>query len=124
MPLDPDPEFDAPDASTVLDFDQLHELSGYDLEFEQELLRLFLADALDHLTRLNLAVAQADFPQAAALAHHLRGASANVGAVAMEQAAAAIENSLKAAATRPVKPLLGQLQRSVAALQRYLGQSP
>lgn len=120
MPLES--EFDAPEAAAVLDFDQLHELSGYDLEFEQELLCLFVADALDHLTQLNLAVTQADWPQAAALAHHLRGASANVGAVAIEQSAAAIENSLRCAATRTLKSLLEQLQHSVMLLQRYLGQ--
>jgi HPt (histidine-containing phosphotransfer) domain-containing protein len=62
-----------------IDWDHLHQLSDDDPQFELELLNLFLQDALTHVSRIQEAIAHLNYAQIRASAHHLKGASSNVG---------------------------------------------
>ena len=95
---------------TPIDPRRLQEYSGGDLEFEQELLELFITDAEQHLQGIEEAVAQimtleeADSKESNISqhleiirqeAHHLKGASGNIGAYSFQAIATQIEQDAK-----------------------------
>lgn len=88
----------------------LHEYSDGDRSFEQELLHLFVDDTQQHLANLKAAISDQNFDIATQEAHHIKGASAHVGAVAMFAIAAEIETLIKQKSTSPSLPLLSQLE--------------
>ncbi|HEY9881133.1 MAG TPA: Hpt domain-containing protein [Leptolyngbyaceae cyanobacterium] len=103
-----------------IDWEQLHELSGHDAAFEQELLQLFIEDSLAQLTHLQQAWSQENFPGMRRIAHHIKGASANVGAVQISQSAAQIELAARDAVKASIQVPLEELTRSLHRLQHYL----
>ncbi|MBI4780129.1 MAG: response regulator [Oscillatoriophycideae cyanobacterium NC_groundwater_1537_Pr4_S-0.65um_50_18] len=78
-------------ASEHLDLMHLHLLSDNNPEFELELLQLFVEDSAAQLSQMQQAIAIEDFNQVEQTAHHIKGASANVGAKTMQAAAAQLE---------------------------------
>lgn len=79
-----------------IDWEQLHRLSDDSSEFEWELLQVFTADSCVYLAQLKQAIARQDYWRIEQDAHHIRGASANIGAVSMQTAAAALEQQARA----------------------------
>ena len=75
----------------LLDFQRLATFTDGDPELEAELLTLFVATAAGYLDALREAVDHAGRWQATA--HSLKGAAANIGAVAMAELAAAAERA-------------------------------
>ncbi|TVP61152.1 MAG: response regulator [Nodularia sp. (in: Bacteria)] len=75
----------------AIDWEHLHQLSENNTEFELELLQIFVEDSQLHLEATKAAIATNDFPQLAREAHHLKGASANIGAIFIQQAAEKLE---------------------------------
>ena len=74
-----------------LDWEHLHEISDGDADFELELLQMFVEDAQTHIDAVKEAVEQNDWQKLGREAHHLKGASANVGAKPMQLAAQTLE---------------------------------
>ncbi|MGQ9836761.1 MAG: response regulator [Cyanobacteriota bacterium] len=64
---------------------QLAKVSGGDLEFEQELLRVFTEDAGEQLQQIRQAIANHNGEKLHQISHRLKGASANLGAEAFCQ---------------------------------------
>jgi histidine phosphotransfer protein HptB len=96
--------------SAPIDRHRLQEYSGGDINFEQELLELFVTDAQQHLTAIEGAVTCLTSPllsnsQEASTAqnleiiyqeaHHLKGASGNIGAYSFQAIAAKLEQDAK-----------------------------
>lgn len=84
--------------STVppINLQYLSQISDGDLDFELELLNLFVEDAKLHLDAAEAAVNARDCTALGREAHHLKGSSGNVGAQAMQTVAYALEQqSLK-----------------------------
>ena len=75
-----------------MDWQHLHELADGDDEFESELLQMFVEDTFSHIELLKVAIAANDIQQLKREAHHLKGTSGNVGAVAMRLAAEKLEH--------------------------------
>ncbi|MDP5338364.1 MAG: response regulator, partial [Nodularia sp. (in: cyanobacteria)] len=75
----------------AIDWEHLHQLSENNTEFELELLQIFVEDSQLHLEASKAAIATDNFPQLARSAHQLKGASANIGAISMQQAAEKLE---------------------------------
>lgn len=96
-----------------LDLERLHQLSEHNLEFEQELLQLYLSDTQDQIRQLLQAVGQEDLLQIERTAHHIRGASASVGAIQLENISMALE---RGAPQHPERTglLMQQLQQAFA----------
>lgn len=92
------------------DWNQLHQLAGGDTAFEKELLEMFLNDAENSLQQLETALASNSVEAVEELAHYLKGASANVGAVALSQAAAQLERQAKQRKIVQAPRTLAQLQ--------------
>ena len=90
------------------DPEQLEQLAGGDKAFEKELLKMFVDDTENSLSQLDAAIGLGDQTAVQELAHYIKGASANVGAVGMSQAAAQLETMAKE----------GNLQTAVDSLQQ------
>ncbi|MEL6776821.1 MAG: Hpt domain-containing protein [Cyanobacteria bacterium J06597_16] len=95
---------------TDFDWQQLRQLAGEDAEFEAELLTMFLTDADSSLMQLEQAVANQDAGTVEEVAHSLRGASANVGAIALAKVASELENTARSGQLADSQRLLQQLQ--------------
>ncbi len=114
-------EGDLPIVSSLpaIDWAHLHQLSDGNREFELELLRLFVEDSWQHFAALKQAVIallspegqnQSNFWQAERVAHYLMGASANVGAWKVQQAADLLEQQFRNHTVEGISPLLVELE--------------
>ncbi len=75
----------------AIDWQHLQQISENDPEFELELLQIFVEDSELHLEATKVAIATNNFQQLVREAHHLKGASSNIGAMSMETAADKLE---------------------------------
>lgn len=116
------PPSPSPDASSAshLDLEQLHRLSDHTPEFELELLKLFLEDSAVHLKTLQQAVFREDFQQIRQSAHHLKGASASVGATIVQALAEQLETQLYPNQATVTAELIARLEFSLTQVQTFL----
>ena len=63
---------------------RIQETSDGDLEFEQELIEMYIEDAREHLDALKAQIAERDVEQVRRSAHTLKGSSSNIGATKMQ----------------------------------------
>lgn len=118
IPIERLPE--APTADSIpLNLDYLHEVSGNDREFEQELLGVFLRDLQGHLTALETAAAQEDWQTLERRAHQVKGASSNVGAEVLNRLCKQLESAAKQKNTGEVGVLLVELRRASERLSQF-----
>ena len=106
--------------SLVLDWEHLHQLSEGNTEFELELLQMFVEDARTQLEALAVAIAAKDFQQVTRVAHHLKGASGNVGATAMQLLAEKLEQLAHQQQFGGATDLLADLAQFLHRLQAFL----
>lgn len=99
-----------------LDLARLHQLSDHNPEFEQELLQLYLDDTQERIQQLQQAVAQQNFLQVEQIAHHIKGASASIGAVQLEKIAGQLEQQAKEQQLENICIFCLQLERTLALL--------
>jgi signal transduction histidine kinase/CHASE2 domain-containing sensor protein/DNA-binding response OmpR family regulator len=122
---------------SAVDLDYLHQLSEGDTEFEQTILQVFINNTQEQLRLIHLALAAED---SIAIGHHLhtiKGASANVGAVAIEQLVVQLEKSIAAnpfesngsSLQTTIYPFLAEIDRLTQAIGQmhkptiYLGEN-
>lgn len=79
----------------VLDHDHLLEMTGGDEIFEHELISAYRASVTSILDRLRAALSKGDMTLVMRQAHALKGASLNVGAMAMARCAGAMEEAAR-----------------------------
>lgn len=98
------------------DLDRLHQLSDCNQEFEQELLQLYLDDTQEQVQQLLQANRKQNFLQIERTAHHIRGASASVGAFQLEAIAEKLEQQAQhQLSTTP--DLVEQLRQTFVQIQ-------
>lgn len=103
-----------------IDWEHLHQLSEDNPEFELELLQIFVEDTQSHLEIVKVAIENSEFPQIVREAHHLKGASANVGATAMYLAAETLEQLASISERRGTAKLIEELEEFVNRIQAFL----
>ncbi len=107
-----------------LNLDHLRQISEGNLDFERDLLEVFLEDSWLHLARLQEAIATPNPHQFHHSAHHLKGSSANVGAIQIQAIAQHLEHLARHpsfATTLPQSiPLLTQLETALHHLKTLL----
>jgi CheY-like chemotaxis protein len=103
-----------------LDLDHLHLLSDNCPEFELELLQLFVEDCMQKLEHLHQAIALQDFRLVEQIAHHIKGASANVGAKVMHFAADQLEAQASQKQFSYTDPLLDDLVASLHQIKEFV----
>ncbi|MBW4614431.1 MAG: response regulator [Desmonostoc vinosum HA7617-LM4] len=104
----------------AIDWQHLHQLSENNPEFELELLQIFVEDTQPRLEVVKSAIATSDFLQISREAHHLKGASANIGATTMRLAAEKLEQLAHQSERRGSSELILELEEFVKHIQTFL----
>jgi len=117
----------SPDSAPLLDIQgTLNRLKG-DTAFLETLFTVYLEDLPVKLASIEEALAQPDMPVLQRTAHSLKGASATVGAMALREAAFALETAGRDADQDKAAELLPELKRLIdettAAITTALAQS-
>lgn len=84
-----------------------------------EILAVFLQDTPGRLAALSEAVGRGCPDEVRTLAHAVKGAAANVGALAFSRAAQAVENAAREGRTPDLPGLLTRLAGELARLERW-----
>jgi HPt (histidine-containing phosphotransfer) domain-containing protein len=92
-------------------------------EFELELLQLFTEDSLTYLQRLRQAILMNEFFAVEQAAHHIKGSSANVGAIVMQIAAEKLEKQAHQQNLVETDALITELASSLQLIQRFIKNS-
>jgi len=107
----------------VLDWRYLMDLSGGDLEFEGQLLEIFIADTENHLNRLGQAIDANDLDLIIQEAHQIKGASANVGAIALRAAAETLEKQARQRQVSDAQTQYAVLKQHLAVVKQLTRQN-
>jgi HPt (histidine-containing phosphotransfer) domain-containing protein len=103
-----------------IDWEQLHQVSEDDPEFELELLSMLAEDVKIHIADLRQAVVDRDLAAIGHEAHYIKGASANVGIISLTTAAKQIEQLASAELLPEITPLITQMAIDLSQLETYL----
>ena len=103
-----------------IDWEQLHQVSEDDPEFELELLTMLAEDIKIHINDLHQAVIDRDLIAIAHEAHYIKGSSANVGIVRIATLAKQIEQLVREQSNRDPAPLVVQMTIELGNLEAYL----
>ncbi|PLS67944.1 MAG: Hpt domain-containing protein [Cyanobacteria bacterium M5B4] len=95
---------------SAIDLAYLVLISDNDREFEEELLQVYIDDCQEHLQQAALAIQSLAWENLAREAHHLKGASGNVGAQEMQSLALALETAAKAQDDSSSRDALDRMQ--------------
>lgn len=107
----------------VLDLDYLKQTCGEDTIFVKELLELFVADTQTRLQQAQAAARSSDLKRLENIMHHIQGASANVGAKAMQTLAAQLEQQAEIGNLENAICLLAQLEEAYDAVTALVATS-
>lgn len=107
-----------------IDWSYLHRLCDYCIEFEWELLRVFVSDSRSWLGLLRQSLTDRNYGQIEHSAHHLNGASGNIGAIEMQAAAAQLEQQARQQQLDGSDRLLLKLETSLHQIQVLLQRQP
>lgn len=113
---------DVDSVALLIDWEPLHQLSNGDEDFELELLQMFVADSQTHLELTRAAIANCDLQQLEREAHHLKGASANVGATAIYRTTEKLERLLQHQHIEGATDLVAELKQSLNSIQVLLNE--
>ncbi|MEH2358334.1 response regulator [Nostoc sp.] len=111
---------DAGSVDLPIDWERLHQLSENNLEFELELLQIFVEDIEPRLEVVKIAIAAYDFQELALQAHQIKGASANMGATTMQMAAEKLEKFARNQERRGTTSFISELEEFVKRIQEFL----
>ncbi|HAA32706.1 MAG TPA: hypothetical protein DCE56_39560, partial [Cyanobacteria bacterium UBA8553] len=98
----------------------LDEISRGDVEFQRELLQVFLEDALVHLEDAKVALSTEDYLTLARRAHQLKGASATVAIQEMPELAARLETQAQNNQLLDTTELIAQLEQILQRVQAFI----
>ncbi|BDI19873.1 hypothetical protein ANSO36C_56750 [Nostoc cf. commune SO-36] len=107
----------------AINWEHLHQISGNDQDFELNLLHLCVEDIKPRLETIKIAIAHNDFRQIAREAHHLKGASSNIGDTAMYLAANKLEQLANNQDLRDTTNLISELEEFVNHIQDFLSEN-
>ena len=94
--------------------------SGGDLDFEQELLELYVTDTQNQLIVIEMAIAAGDWETVRQAAHQLKGSSSNLGIEPMQDLAAQLEQAAKQREQDKLATLGIELATAYAAVVRQV----
>ena len=77
--------------NSPIDLKQLNQISDGDIEFEIEVLRVYIEDVVERIGKIRKEITTNDRSQIMREAHHIKGASSNVGAWQIQALAMQIE---------------------------------
>jgi len=112
----------APATAPAIDRGALKALTGGDAQFERELAETFVSSGDQCLAEIIAALKASDFDTVRKRAHSLKGASANIHARELSQAASSLENAVRENALPAIDGLVTELSEKLAAVNAELRQ--
>jgi two-component system sensor histidine kinase/response regulator len=106
----------------AVDREALRELTGGDIDFERELAETFVKSGDQCLAEIIAALKASDLDTVRKRAHALKGASANIHAAGLSQAASSLEIAAREQATPSIGGLVEELTEKLAAVNAELRQ--
>jgi HPt (histidine-containing phosphotransfer) domain-containing protein len=106
----------------AVDREALRQLTGGDIDFERELAETFVKSGDQCLADIIAALKASDLDTVRKRAHALKGASANIHAVGLSQAASSLEIAARDNATPTLDGLVEELTDKLAAVNAELRQ--
>ena len=107
-------------AAPPIDREALRELTGGDAEFERELAETFVSSGDQCLAEIMAALQVSDFDTVRKRAHSLKGASANIHALGLSQAASSLEDAVRENSIPAIGGLVADLTEKLAAVNAEL----
>jgi two-component system sensor histidine kinase/response regulator len=105
-----------------IDREALRALTGGDAEFERELAETFVSSGDQCLAEIMAALSVSDFDTVRKRAHSLKGASANIHARDLSQAASSLEDAVRENSIPAIGALVADLTEKLAAVNAELRQ--
>ena len=93
-----------------------------DLEATRELIELFLSEAPGRVRGLAAGLEAGDFDEVFALAHALKGASANLWANSLRDLLAELEAAARRSDLESARGLMARVEEEYGAVERFLGE--
>jgi CheY-like chemotaxis protein len=106
-----------------LNLEQLDELARGDVEFKQELLQVFMEDAVTYLAEIKLALSAEDSVAVARRAHQLKGSSATLAIHKMPELSAELESQAKQNQLVGAATLVDELEQILDRIQAFIDKS-
>jgi two-component system, sensor histidine kinase and response regulator len=106
-----------------IDREALRALTGGDAEFERELAETFVSSGDQCLAEIMAALSVSDFDTVRKRAHSLKGASANIHARDLSQAASSLEDAVRENSIPAIGALVADLSEKLAAVNAELRQA-
>jgi HPt (histidine-containing phosphotransfer) domain-containing protein len=103
-----------------IDWEQLHQVSEDDPEFELELLTMLAEDVKIHIEDLRQAVIEDDAVKIAHEAHYIKGASANVGITSIAALAKQIETLARDGQLADLTAPIDRMSIDLGYLETYI----
>lgn len=113
-------ETDRASLGDLINWEHLQQMSDGNRDFELELLKIFVEDTHQHLAGTKLAIELEDFLKLEQEAHHIKGASANVGVKRMHIAAAQLEQMARNHQLIGAAELVAEIADPLSALSRFI----
>ncbi|MCU0548298.1 MAG: response regulator [Leptolyngbya sp. Prado105] len=104
----------------AIDWEHLHQISDHNEAFEFELLQIFAEDSQAHLDAARTALDREDTIALSHEAHHIKGASANVGLYEIKSVASMLEDQALNNDLTQASMLIVKLAELLVALNRFL----
>jgi PAS domain S-box-containing protein len=107
-------------APAPVDLAALRKITGGDRDFERELAELFITSGDANLADILAALRVQDLDTIGKRAHALKGASANIHAESLSEAAAQLERAAKSFRLTEIEGLVGKLKDNLEAVNTHL----
>ncbi|MEP6486787.1 PAS domain S-box protein [Microcoleus vaginatus GB2-A3] len=109
-----------PDIESVVDMARLHEISGADLEFEREILQVFVVDTGSYLEAAKEAIASGDMETLARHAHQIKGVSATAAVRLMPDMADQLQSRAESNDLEGATKIIAELEIILAGVQKFV----
>jgi signal transduction histidine kinase/CheY-like chemotaxis protein len=106
-----------------LNLERLNQITRGDTNFQQELLQVFMEDALTYLKECKLALWAGDYHSVARFAHQLKGSSATVAILEMPEIAARLESQAQNNQLLTAVGLITELEQILERVQTFISKS-
>lgn len=106
--------------NSPINLKHLHDISGHDVAFEQELMQSYLTYLTTSVPNLKAALAQQNWPTLADLGDQLRIASHNTGARQIQLLAEQIEHKVNQQALSSLQSLMAELDKAVEQVRIFV----
>lgn len=107
-------------SKSPIDPEQLNQISEGDIEFEVEVLQVYVEDISQRIDKIREAIAIQDYTQIKKQAHHIKGSSSNVGAVQMRVFAIQLEELEENQASEKVLTISEHMIEEMQAIERFI----